>query len=373
MHRWRPPSSSAGSGQNRPLGVCTSISSPGRTSCTSQREKSPSGISRTPTRGARAGRGADGVLAPLLDAVHDPAQGERLAGHEDELVGQVVGHVEGDRDRVVGELLDARDRERVEGGRAAIRSPYVLEGLEAVRAAVERLAGGRAVLRGQLGACRPALRALAPPGPWASGSAGPGRARLGAGPGAERPWSRSACAAPLGDPVAGPRRAQGDLDARGVAGVGEPVDQVVAHRGHRRAAGVGRGDRHDHGRRPSSRTSRSTPRSSRVSIGISGSVTEAAIARARAHHSPCGCARATTCISASIRLRRLGVAAAGHRRRPAGRSTPETAKHLVEDHVDLGVGGPRGVGRAELVVAAARPRPARPAAGAATPRCPGPG
>ena len=57
MHRCRPPSSIAGSGQKRPLGVCTSISSPGRTSRTSHRENSPSGISRTPTRG-RAPAGA---------------------------------------------------------------------------------------------------------------------------------------------------------------------------------------------------------------------------------------------------------------------------------------------------------------------------
>ena len=34
-----------------PGGVCTSTTSPGRTSRTSQRENSPSGISRTPIRG----------------------------------------------------------------------------------------------------------------------------------------------------------------------------------------------------------------------------------------------------------------------------------------------------------------------------------
>ena len=49
MHRCRPPS--AGSARKLPVGVCTSTVSPGRTSCTSQCENIPSGISRTPTRG----------------------------------------------------------------------------------------------------------------------------------------------------------------------------------------------------------------------------------------------------------------------------------------------------------------------------------
>ncbi len=48
-HRCRPPAT--GSARNRPVGVCTSIRVPGRTSRTSQLENSPAGTSRTPTRG----------------------------------------------------------------------------------------------------------------------------------------------------------------------------------------------------------------------------------------------------------------------------------------------------------------------------------
>jgi hypothetical protein len=72
-----------------------------------------------PRAGAR--RCGDGVLAALLGrspgSVDHAAQGQRLARGERELLGQVAGHLEGHRDRVVGELLDVRDRERVEGGR----------------------------------------------------------------------------------------------------------------------------------------------------------------------------------------------------------------------------------------------------------------
>ena len=50
MQRWRP--AMAGSARKLPLGVGTSIVSPGRTWCISQEEKSPPGISRTPMRGA---------------------------------------------------------------------------------------------------------------------------------------------------------------------------------------------------------------------------------------------------------------------------------------------------------------------------------
>ena len=49
MHRCRPPCS--GSARKLPVGICTSMTSPGRTSRTSQDENSPSGISRTPMRG----------------------------------------------------------------------------------------------------------------------------------------------------------------------------------------------------------------------------------------------------------------------------------------------------------------------------------
>ena len=49
MHRCLPPC--PGSAWKLPEGVCTSTVSPTATSRTSQEENSPSGISRTPTRG----------------------------------------------------------------------------------------------------------------------------------------------------------------------------------------------------------------------------------------------------------------------------------------------------------------------------------
>ena len=50
MHRCLPPAEA--SARKLPEGGCTSMTSPGRTSRTSHREKSPSGTSRTPMRGA---------------------------------------------------------------------------------------------------------------------------------------------------------------------------------------------------------------------------------------------------------------------------------------------------------------------------------
>ena len=41
------------SGVNEPDGACTSITSPARTSCTSQPDTAPPATSRTPMRGAR--------------------------------------------------------------------------------------------------------------------------------------------------------------------------------------------------------------------------------------------------------------------------------------------------------------------------------
>ena len=48
---WWPGTSR--SGVNEPDGACTSITSPGLTSCTSQPETAPPATSRTPMRGAR--------------------------------------------------------------------------------------------------------------------------------------------------------------------------------------------------------------------------------------------------------------------------------------------------------------------------------
>ncbi|GAA3091929.1 hypothetical protein GCM10020001_003910 [Nonomuraea salmonea] len=49
-HRWRSPPS--GSACQEPVGGCTSMTVPGRTSWTSQEENRPPGISLTPMRGA---------------------------------------------------------------------------------------------------------------------------------------------------------------------------------------------------------------------------------------------------------------------------------------------------------------------------------
>ncbi len=164
----------------------------------------------------------------------------------------------------------------------------VLERLEAGRAAVERLAGRRAELRRQLGVGRAAARAGERPagGLAATAAIGPSCERRRPGRGDAVLGER--CASAGGDPVARPGRVQADphLDV-GEACVAQPVHQVVAHRGHRGAAGVGRRDRHDDPCRRRRSTSRSTPRSSSVSIGISGSVTDAATSRALAQERSC--------------------------------------------------------------------------------------
>ena len=60
---------------------------------------------------ARRGRGADRVAAAYVVAAADV---EVLAVREGVVVAQVVGDVERDRDRVVGQLVDRRDAQRVE-------------------------------------------------------------------------------------------------------------------------------------------------------------------------------------------------------------------------------------------------------------------
>ena len=207
MHRCRPPSSSAGSGQNRPLGVCTSISSPARTSRTSHRENSPSGISRTPTRG----RAPAGALMEYWRRCSTPSTIRRRVSDWPGVNANSSARSSGtSKVTATASSVSSSTSATVSGWKAASPSDllHVLERLEAVRAAVERLARGRAVLRGQLGARRAALRAGHRTGRRASGSAGSGRRTVGAGPGAESPCSRSACAAALGDPVARPGRAR---------------------------------------------------------------------------------------------------------------------------------------------------------------------
>ena len=68
MHRWRPPASRGRRGSARSASAPRSRS-PGITSWTSQEEKTPSGISRTPIRGRSPTGGADRVGAALLGAV----------------------------------------------------------------------------------------------------------------------------------------------------------------------------------------------------------------------------------------------------------------------------------------------------------------
>ena len=80
--------------------------------CGSARSGLVISVSRRPV----ADRGTDGVLATVLPAVDVAAEGEVLARRERVVGGELVGHVEGDGDRVVGEPLDVGDPEGVEGG-----------------------------------------------------------------------------------------------------------------------------------------------------------------------------------------------------------------------------------------------------------------
>ena len=218
MQRCRPPSG-AGSGQNG-----RSASAPRSRRRRARRdqppENSPSGISPHADARAAAGRRADRVLAALLDAVDASGAASATDRRRSRTRRRrSSGTSKVDRDRVVGELARRRHLQRVEAGagRATRRPPsdllHVLERLEAVRAAVERLAGGRAVLRGQLGSRRAAPRAGHRPGRRHQGqrdrAAGP-RRRSGRG----QPVLTQCLPAALGDPVARPGRAERDL-ARG--------------------------------------------------------------------------------------------------------------------------------------------------------------
>ena len=279
MQRCRAATS--GSARKLPLGVCTSTRSPGRTSRSSHREKTPPGTSRTPMRGGAALRRADGVRAALLLAVDGAAQGQRLARREVVVAAQVLGHLEGDRRGVVGERLDRRDGQGVEGAATAPRlasaradstaaadtqiSLTWSKGSRHGRAAVHRLAGRGSELRRQRDVARPAARAahVATRRRQRQGDR-PRRCRR-AGPGGEIPCSARACdrarrssrssrpasATPRRRPPSNPSSTQ-------------PAHEVVAHGGHRRAAGVGRRDRHGHRRRPrpARRAGRRGPRAS---------------------------------------------------------------------------------------------------------------
>ena len=140
-----------------------------------------------------------------------------------------------------------------------------------------------------------------------------------------------------------------------VAGILQPVDEVVAHRGHRRAPGVGRSDRDD----------------DRVAVVVDAAQHPEVLqgqhrhlgvgdgrrdvvrrrrhdGRGHRHHWPIGCARATTCISASIRVsssvcspsRPVRPRTAGERGL-VGTLDAADREHLLEDDVDLVGGGTR--------------------------------
>src|SRR5690606_28832523 len=67
---------------------------------------------------------ADRVGAALLPPLVLPAQRQRLAGQEVELVGQLLRYCEADRDRVRAQLLDSGDAQFPEGGAAPDRSVF---------------------------------------------------------------------------------------------------------------------------------------------------------------------------------------------------------------------------------------------------------
>ena len=82
-----------------------------------------------------------------------------------------------------------------------------------------------------------------------------------------------------------------------------------------------------------------------MSIGISGSVTEAATAYGGVHHSPLGCARADDLHLGQHPAQRLGVAATGHRA-DLGALDAADREDLLEHHVDLAVADARTAGHA---------------------------
>ena len=189
-------------------------------------------------------------------------------------------------------------------------------------------------------------------------------------------------------------------DRRVEPGVLEPVHQVVAHRGHRRAAGVRRGDRHDdvlalerdrsedaEVLQREHRHFRVRDRGGQVCCGAGRQVADAV---SHSHHRPVGWARATDCISAS----RCEKASVWRPWRPVppfdrphlrqvGAVDVADREHLLEQHGDL-VGHrrridarrrprrrrPRCRSRRRARRASATPGRDRPAAGSGTRRCP---
>ena len=264
-----------------PRGSCRSASAPrsGRRAAPRARASA-----RTGRRGSRARRSAgarpdgcaDRVGTAVLDTVDRPPQRQRLTGGEVEGLARSSSGTS--KVTATASSVSCSTAATVSGWNAARvdRAPgrgldghsdllHVLERLEARRAAVHRLAGGRPELRGQL-APRPTRTA----GRSATrGSASAGAARRGPSwlPAPAR-WrdavlrQRGVCRARVIQSLdqAG-CEADPHLDV-GEAGVLQAMHQVVAHRRHRRAAGVRRRDRHDdrcRRRRPRPRAARRGP------------------------------------------------------------------------------------------------------------------
>ncbi len=112
---------------NDPSGVMTSSTSPGATTSLRKVDIRPSGTRADgdPAQVLHAGRAArlaDRVGLAHLLAVDARPDGEVLTRLEAVLLEELVGHLEGDGDGVVGEPLDRGDGERVEAGPVARRS-----------------------------------------------------------------------------------------------------------------------------------------------------------------------------------------------------------------------------------------------------------
>ena len=142
-----------------------SSTSPGFSSSLAQVEKAPPSTRLMPTwRIALALAGADRVAAAQLVVVELAAEGQVLALREVEEGGVLVARLQGDDDGVA-RLACGRRRHRGNGSvpcrclRVRSDALEVVEGLEAVVAAVARLAGRRAELADLLGVGRAAARA----------------------------------------------------------------------------------------------------------------------------------------------------------------------------------------------------------------------
>ena len=99
---------------NRPAGVITSSSSPTRSRSSTPSLKAPPGSRLTPILSTpEDGGSADRVAASYVVAAADV---QVLAVDERVVVGELRRHVEGDRDGVVGQLVDGRDPQGVERG-----------------------------------------------------------------------------------------------------------------------------------------------------------------------------------------------------------------------------------------------------------------